>query len=437
LYIQKYIDNISGLQLFQLLRFGTLLLISIVFTKSHLSAEAIGEYELFLFITALFCSFWINGLIQSFITLYKNNTTFQSSEGRSPELFNAFILISFLSVLTILGFLIFKDPLSEAFTNSGTIPYFELILIYIFFSSPSFLIEYIYLLKSRPRLMLIYGLITFSLQFLLVSLPAVFGYDLETALQGLVLISVLRYLWLLLLLIKHSRLSFSAGFIKEHIYYAYPLILSTLLGSSAIYVDGILVLNYFDSSTFAIFRYGAKEFPLVLLMANALSTAMIAEFTAKDNLSKTLSSLKKRSAGLMHLLFPVSILFLMFSHWLYPRVFNPDFADSAVIFNIYLLLIISRLVFPHTILIGLKKTNMIMYASFAELVVNVSLSIIFIRYWGLEGIAFATVIAFAVQKIIWMIYNNRILGISPKDYIPIKVLALYSLITLTVFYFSY
>jgi len=285
--------------------------------------------------------------------------------------------------------------------------------------------------------MLTYGLITYSLQFLLVSLPVVFGYDLELALQGLVLISVLRYLWLLLLLVKHSRLSFSAGFIKEHIYYAYPLILSTLLGSSAIYVDGILVLNYFDSSTFAIFRYGAKEFPLVLLMANALSTAMIAEFAAKNNLSGTLNSLKKRSAGLMHLLFPVSILFLMFSHWLYPRVFNPDFAESAVIFNIYLLLIISRLVFPHTILIGLKKTNMIMYASFAELIVNVSLSIIFIKLWGLEGIAFATVIAFAVQKIIWMIYNKRVLGISPKDYIPVKVLAAYSLITLTVFYISY
>jgi O-antigen/teichoic acid export membrane protein len=437
LFIQKYINNISGLQLFQLLRFGTLLLISIVFAKSQLSAEAIGEYEMFLFITALVCSFWINGLIQSFIPLYKNNTNFSSSESKSPELFNAFILISFLSALTILLLLIFKNPLSEAFTNSGTIPYFKLILIYIFFSSPSFLIEYVYLLKNQPRLMLTYGLITFSLQFLLVSLPVVFGYGLELALHGLILISILRYFWLLLLLVKHSRISFSTGFIKEHIYYAYPLILSTLLGSSAIYVDGILVLNYFDSSTFAIYRYGAKEFPLVLLMANALSTAMIAEFSTRDNLSYTLNSLKKRSAGLMHLLFPVSILFLMFSHWLYPRIFNPDFADSAIIFNIYLLLIISRLVFPHTILIGLKKTNMIMYASAAELIVNVSLSIIFIKVWGLEGIAFATVIAFAVQKIIWMIYNKRVLGIFPKDYIPVKVLALYTLVTLTVFYFSY
>ena len=437
MFIQKYINTISGLQLFQLLRFGTLLLISIVFAKSQLSAEAIGEYELFLFITALFCSFWINGLIQSFIPLYKNNSTFSSSGSKSPELFNAFMLISLLSVLTIMGLLVFRNPLTEAFTQSETIPYFELILIYIFFSSPSFLIEYIYLLKNQPRFMITYGFITFSLQFLLVSLPVIFGYGMELALTGLIIISVLRYFWLLILLKKHAWLSFSYPFIKEHIHYAWPLIISTLVGSSAIYVDGILVLNYFDSSTFAIFRYGAKEFPLVLLMANALSTAMIAQFSTKDKLSGTLNSLKNRSAGLMHLLFPVSILFLMLSHWLYPRIFNPDFAESAVIFNIYLLLIISRLVFPHTILIGLKKTHIIMYASFAELIVNVALSIIFINYWGIEGIAFATVIAYAVQKVIWMVYNKSVLGISPKDYIPVNVLAVYSLITLTVFYFTY
>ncbi len=437
LLIQKYISNISGLQLFQLLRFGTMLLIGIVLAKSNLKIESIGNYEFFLYITALFCSFWINGLIQSLLPLYKNNTSFKTTRGKSPELFNAFVLLSLLSVITITVLFIFKNLFSKTFTDSGTIPYFELILIYIFFSSPSYLIEYIYLLKNQPGLILTYGIITFSAQFLLVSIPPVLNLGMELSIAGLVVISIIRYVWLLFLLKKNTKFLISPVFLKEHLHYAFPLIFSTLIGSSASYIDGYLVLKNFDSATFAVFRYGAKEFPLVLLMANALSNAMISEFSLKEKIKEVTGKLRKRSNRLMHLLFPVTIFFLIFSYWFYPKIFNPGFAESAVIFNIYLLLVISRLVFPHTIILGLKKTNIILYASLAELIVNVSLSIIFIKIWGIEGVAFATVIAFTVQKIIWLIYNKRVLGISPKEYIPIQVLTLYSLITLVVFYVMY
>lgn len=80
---------------------------------------------------------------------------------------------------------------------------------------------------------------------------------------------------------------------------------------------------------------------------------------------------------------------------------------------------------------------MIMYASFAELIVNIVLSIIFISIWGIEGVAFATVIAFAVQKIIWLTYNKIKLGISATKYIPLRILTVYSLITLIIFFYTY
>lgn len=434
---KRYIDNISGLQIFQLLRFSTLLLISIVFAKSTLSTSTIGSYEMFLFIVALLSSFWINGLIQSFLPLYKHNKTFEKTEGKSPEIFNIFLLVSVLSVLSILVLYVFQKGLADYFGGSGKISFVKLIFVYLFFSSPSFLIEYIYLIKNKALRIIKYGVVTFLLQFILVSAPAVLGYDMEICVIGLVLVSIIRYGWLLVLLRKYALFSPSLKFIKEHLSCAYPLIVSALLGSSAQYIDGFLVLNKFDDATFAIFKYGAREFPLVLLMANALSTGMIPYFTVKEKIGDALVSLRKKSKQLMHLLFPITLLFLIFSTWLYPRVFNDNFAASANIFNIYLLLIISRLVFPQAILIGLKRTKIIMYASSAELLVNVILSIVFIQFWGIAGIAFATVIAFAVQKIIWMIYIKSALEISPKKYIPMKELAIYSALILITFYFVF
>ncbi len=392
---------------------------------------------MFLFVATLLCSFWINGLIQSFLPLYRSNNTFEKTEGKSPEIFNIFLLVSILSVLTILVLVIFNKPLSNVLTKANEIPYFKLVLIYIFFSSPSFLIEYIYLVRNESLRILKYGVITFFIQFVLISTPAILGYSMEFSIMGLVLISIVRYVWLLILLKKYALFTPSINFIKEHIYVAYPLIISTLLGSSAVYVDSFLVLNKFDTATFAIFKYGAREFPLVLLMANALSTAMIPNFSVKNEIGNALISLRKKSGNLMHLLFPITMLFLIFSSWLYPRIFNENFTESARIFNIYLLLIISRLVFPQTILIGLKKTKIVMYASFVELVINIFLSIVFLHFWGIEGIAFATLIAFASQKIIWLVYIKLVLKISPLKYVPVAELTIYSILTLSIFYFVY
>jgi Na+-driven multidrug efflux pump len=78
-----------------------------------------------------------------------------------------------------------------------------------------------------------------------------------------------------------------------------------------------------------------------------------------------------------------------------------------------------------------------MYASVAELLVNVILSVLFIQLWGIEGVAFATVIAFALQKIICLIYNKSKLGISAEKYVPIRTLAFYSLAMIIVFCFVF
>ncbi len=431
------INNISSLQFFQLLRFGTLLLISIVFTKSKLNTDAIGNYEYFLFVAALTCSFWISGILQSFLPLFKNNNTFKQHGEKSPEFYNVFVLISLFSVLVVIVLIGFRFSYSEIKGKEDSIPYFWLLLIYVLFSSPSYLIEYLYLLKDKANWIIKYGLVTFAVQFVLVALPAILGADMKFSIIGLVVISIIRYAWLLVLLKKYAQFTISKAFIKEHLHLASPLIITSLLGGSAQYVDGFLVLNKFDATTFAIFRYGAKEFPLILLMANAMSNAMIPVFSEKEKLAESLASLRNKTARLMHLLFPVVIIFIVFSEWLYPRIFNENFAGSAIIFNIYLLLIISRLIFPHTILIGLKKTKIVLYASVIELGVNVILSIIFIHFWGIAGVAFATFIAYVVQKIIFLFYNKTVLGINPNQYIPMVLWLIYSFFTLAVFYAVY
>jgi O-antigen/teichoic acid export membrane protein len=253
------------------------------------------------------------------------------------------------------------------------------------------------------------------------------------SLKGLVLSSLLRYAWLWIIFIYRAEINISGEFIRQHLKLGGPLVVATFLSSSAQFIDGFIVTSKFNEETFAVFRYGARELPLAMLLANALSNAMLPEFANKDNLKRNLAKLKKSVSKLMHFLFPITAILLLVSKPIFPVLFNPDFTESATIFNIYLLLIISRLIMPQTILNGLKISKPIMAASFFEMVVNVSLSLILVQYIGIPGIAFATVIAYLFEKIYLSIIVYRKLNISISAYLPIQFYLIYSVAIFVIF----
>lgn len=432
----KFVNNISALQIFQLTRFSTFLVISILFTKSYLTPEQIGVFEVFLFIASFISFFWVTGLIQSFLPLYKNNKAFSrngdNNVEKSPEIFNGFILLTFFSFLAFLFGLSLKQNFS-VFGLSGDIPFINLLLAYLLINNPTNLIEYIYLVKNQSANIIRYAAISFGLQLAFVVVPIYLGYDIVYSIWGLIAISVLRLFWLFLLLAKYAEIKFSFPFIKEHLKFGVPLMLSTLLSGSAQYIDGAIVTSKFDSSSFAIFRYGAKEFPLVILLANGLSNAMLSEFSTRKKIKSSMETLKRKSARLMHFLFPATMVVMFFTRWLYPIIFNENFIRSADVFLLYLLLIISRLVFPQTILIGMKKTGVVLRAAFVEIVLNVTLSLYLVQFYGLVGIALATVIVYVIEKIYLMGYLYRKLKIKPTQYIPLKYHLIYSGILIVLF----
>lgn len=426
----KIIDNISGLQLFQLMRPVIFLIISIVFTKSHLTRAEIGQWEMFMFIAGLMTYFWVTGIIQSLLPLYHRNKTYrkigENGSEKSPEIFNAFLLMCVFSILFfILGHSL-KNNFS-VFHFSGNVPYINLLLLYILLSSPVCLIEYIYLLNNRSYRIFQYGLLTFTAQLLLIIVPILFGKDIIWSIWGLLGITGIRWIWLLILLRRYTEMTISVEFIKEHLYLGTPLILTSLISGSAQYTDGVIISAvYRDPSVFAWFRYGAKEFPLVLMLANGLSAAMLPEFSTRERMKESLAKIRVKSKKLMHILFPAAMLMMLFTRWIYPRMFNPEFQKSADIFLIYSLLIIPRLVFPQTVIVGRKKTHITLIAAILELSLNIPLSLLMIKWgYGLVGVALSTFIVFTFEKIFLAGYLWLKMNIRPSEYIPVRVYSIY------------
>jgi O-antigen/teichoic acid export membrane protein len=213
------------------------------------------------------------------------------------------------------------------------------------------------------------------------------------------------------------------------------LILTSLISGSAQYTDGIIISAvYRDTAMFAWFRYGAKEFPIVLMLANALSNAMLSEFSTRERMKESLAKIKAKSKRLMHLLFPLTIVIMLSTRWLYPRMFNPDFQKSADIFLVYSLLVIPRLIFPQTIIVGRKKTYISLIAAVLELVINIFLSFFMIsKGYNLVGVALATFVAYIFGKAFLMWYCWSKMKIKPTEYIPVKLYLIYSALVALVF----
>lgn len=390
--------------------------------KSPLSTEEIGVYEMLLYIGFTLSTFWATGLMQGFLAQYP-----QLPETERPAfLFNAYLLFLLASSLVLALMLLGKRAVLLVLAGQPGLPFYELFAVSLWLSVPAYLVENYYLVLRKPGAILSFGLFAFSLQAGVVLVPVFLGLGLLWSFYGLIALGMLKYAWLIALLARQGALRLNIPMALRWASLSAPLMLYALMGSFNQSFDNWLVNFQYkgDEQMFAIFRYGARELPLAMALANALGSAMLPEVAA--NLEAALAAIKEKSLKLFHLLFPLSIFLVLTSKWLFPLVFNEAFAASALIFNIFLLVTISRLIFSRTILVGLNANRMIFYISLLELAFNVALSFALVPLFGLAGIAIGTVAAYSLEKALLCWYLYRRFGIGIGQYTDMRWYLAYS-----------
>lgn len=407
-------DSVNGFQVFVMLRFSFAILISVAMAKSGIDLSVIGLYEALMLIGAALTSFWMSGLANGILPVYP---TLEDKE-KSAFLFNVFVLFVVLST-SVTGLMwLFREPIRLGMTNLETLPHFDLLCIYLALNLPTFLVEYVYILLKKSKEIVLFGVFSFLGQFLVVVVPLFLGYSLAWSFTGMVIMAAIKFIWLISILIKKRRINWHFQRLQPYLIIAYPIILYTFIGGIMTYVDGVVVMKFYDEEQLAVYRFGAREFPLALALLTAMSTALVPNIA--EHLPSGLGQIKHRTRNLMLPLFGMSIALVFVSEWAYPLVFSEDFTDSAWVFNVYLLALVSRILLPQTILIGLKKTKIILWASLIETALNLALSLWLIQFMGLFGVALATVIAFLTEKVILMIYTHRVLKIKLSEYLDVK-----------------
>jgi len=294
--------------------------------------------------------------------------------------------------------------------------------------------EHILIVKQRPKELFYYAFVSYSVYLFGLSFLVYYYGEIQPLLIGLGVWACLRFFYFVRLLYKYGSFKFEFMTLSKFVIFGSPLIIHFLMGAGMEYVDGYLVNAYFERSDFTYFRYGARELPINTIFITALASAFIP--LAVVNLGDSLVSIKKRTTRLMNFLFPISIVLMLSSSYIFSIVYSDEYLISAQIFNIYLLIICSRILLPQIVLYAKHKNSFLMLVSIIEFGINIGLSLYLMQDYGLYGIAFATVVAFFAQKILLILYTWSILKVPLSEYIHIPKYLLFTFALYATYCFS-
>ena len=422
IYYKSFLnDSVRQVQLFTLCRQTGIILSSIVLAR-FLPVDAVGTVEMLILCGYLMTFFWSDALLRGYLA--KSNLLTEK------YFITSFLWLFFLAGLIFMFLLLVGQSIFiPLFTSRPRLEGLELFALYQVFIIPLWIAPFIGLLKGQNLLLIsLYVLVgpAFACWTGLTGIPDILG-----VLIGLFCYALVGFTWLMtqtkfipnLKLLNILKIIWPA---------TWPLVLYAISTGIARSFDAWLVARNFDNETFAIFRYGAREFPLVTALSVGLSTMMIPRL--QD--FKTLHELKSRSTRLMHICYPIVALFIFFSPVVFQYLFGLQYSGSALIFNIYLLLSLTQIIMPQSILTARGDTKILWYVSLGELAINVIASLVLMRYLGLIGIVWGTLIAYFFEKIVLMGILRDRYKIGFSEIINPLIWVMYGLLLIFTFMFS-
>jgi O-antigen/teichoic acid export membrane protein len=428
--LNKFNDPVFTFQYYQVIRYVVSFLISVIMVRSGLQKTDLGYYEVWIFIVTSLTFFWSAGIKNALLSYYP-----PLDKKTGNELISAvFWVLSGVGVLLGLILWVIPHTITSLFIGGNVLPYTLWIAIYLMLSVPIVLTENILYLNGLSRQLINYTHWSQGGLLLLFIVVSIYNPVLIVYIYALVLALFFRFLYLFYLLFGREKISFQTKELKLFLVFAIPLIINMLLGSIMDFIDGWFVTKFYDASYFPVFRYGARELPFSTILFSSLSAAMI-PVLIREGIAA--SDMRRRVNRLMHILFPASIVIMIVSPFIFPWVYSSEFKESAFIFNIYLLIISSRVLMPQTYNFALHQHKIILWSAIIEIVANVMLSYWWMQIWGVYGLAFATVVAYFIQKAILIWYNYRKNNIPISNYLDMRYYLMYCILLLATFFVTF
>lgn len=205
--------------------------------------------------------------------------------------------------------------------------------------------------------------------------------------------------------------------------YGVGILILSVAGVAAAEADKWVIGSYFESDAlFAIYVIGAKKIPFIIALTSAVSASIVSEYAARlrqGDVDGAMQEARGASVRLSLIIIPVVAWLFVYAEEVMVLLFG-KYEASAPIFRIYILTVLSQLIFPQSIALGAGRSDVNARFGVVEVVVNITLSIILVMWIGLKGPAIATLIGhfFFTGMMLWFCWKT--FQIKPSAFFPGK-----------------
>ncbi|MBC6993616.1 hypothetical protein QWY85_12685 [Neolewinella lacunae] len=429
-------------QFAQVARQAALIGVALVLPRLGIGREVIGQWESLLFLGYIISFGWLTGLLQGYLLNVRLTRPAEAQQFSRLAIGG----VAGFSALLLLVAAALHEPLFRLLRLGEAPPGWGYFFLFLLAQWPGLFFEQVLVVRGKASALAVFsGLSALGLA-LSILVPLYYGANLVQALLVLAVFSGGKGFVLLLWWLRDAwqqqqipqqqpgRLEkHDPGLLKSWLTTSYSLILYASAGTLVTAFDPWFV-NYWyagDEAIFAIFRYGARELPLLAAVVNGTMVVVLPRLT--EDISAGLDLLKSSSRRLFHWVFSGAILLMLSSPWWWTIVFTEVFADSLPLFRVYLFLVVSRLLFPMPVVLAFGFTRRLYLFSLSELVSNIILSLILVPFMGLMGVVVSTVIADILNKVVLIVYLKIKAEISLSRYVDVRTFAVYSLLLMVAY----
>lgn len=315
--------------------------------------------------------------------------------------------------------------------------------IYPVLMLPVVAVESVFMTFQRISMLFFYNVITKTIVFFVVVTPIYLGHSMLSAIYAWTFFAGIQLavaIWLMQKVLGDAPIRFEKKWLVEQIKYAFPLAAAAILGVLGLNVDKIVVSTLGNPEIFAVYSNGAIELPMVGVIGGAVTMTVlpIMNLYAKEKRVDEFLGLWYRSqTKVAFVLFPMWIYFLFFANEAIVLLFGRAYIESVIIFQIYLLLVPSRLCTFNRILGPLNKNWIYAVSHAIQLVAGCILCYAGFKKFGTIGVAAGAVISVYINFIFVAYASARLLNIPFIKVWPLSQLWKYLLFAVTSCFAAY
>lgn len=389
------------------------------FLVRALTQDEFGLYKQVFLIYATLVQIIPLGLVPSLFYFLPN-----AGEKRTPYITFVQKYLLLICVVTFGLLVIFRHAIAASIGNSILNEYAGEIGLYTGFMVLSSALEVVLIVDGRAQWSAIVTVVSDITKSLGLLMPVLLFHNFHTMMSVLIALAVVRCA-VFAVYIARTRSQAEARVTREDrsqlFVYAFPFGMAVMVTAIQGSLDRYMVSATVGAAGLAVYSVGMFQLPIVSIMQHALADVTVPQLTlySRGGQRQAIVVTWQRAMIYLSIVFvPLCLLLVVLREEFIEVLFTATYRESVSIFTVSVFILPLSAMLQDAVLRAYDDTRMLFGITVVSCIVVAVFLLPFLAWFGLVGAAITTVLALAINRVLFVWRSAKLLGVPLVDLVP-------------------